>query len=167
MPTAGKSTEQGAGATPDVSVTRSPEALVPATELTDLTVILQTMASTGEAANRPLLRHVLPLPLEKATVPEKLLPSALMVAVTSDVGQVTVRLPSSALSWVSEEVAETLALTGVSVAWAGVAAAATTASAATTSKPRRASTFIGISSLLVLSKEMNDCGGCLCFRLPP
>ena len=117
----------------------SPDALVFATELVDTSVTLPlhtTVADTSPKIGR-LAVHVSVALLEKARVPERFLPSALRVPVNSAVGHLTTE-PLSALNWVSLEVAEILALTGVIVAWAGAAiAAASTLSAATTSTRRR------------------------------
>ena len=67
------------------SSTTVPDALTPATELSDLSVIWPLHETVTEDL-RVLSVHVPFLPLEKVSLPEMDLPSALMVPVNSAVG---------------------------------------------------------------------------------
>lgn len=106
-------------------------------------------------ASHVTLVEVLP---EKVILPNRAVPFELVVAVSSAVGQVVVSPPSpaEATSLVSVEVNESLVLTGVTAAWAGMAAIAYTVSIATLRKRLRLAALVMVvpfwvgSSVLVV-----------------
>lgn len=107
----------------ELSNPRSPEAFVPATELVTLSVKSPGQLAVMAVPSKLSLQLVVAL-LESVSLPDRTLPSALMVAVNSAVGQVMSNPPPISLIDHSNPVPETLVLTGVRVACAGEAAAA-------------------------------------------
>lgn len=111
---------------------------MPAIELVDLSVMLPLQAMSATEPPKLSLHVLAPPPaprLERVSLNEIDLPSALMLPVSSAVGQ-TDEMPA-AVRLESVDVAEIVALTGVSVAFAVVVVAVSTASiAAVSSRPR-------------------------------
>ncbi len=139
VPMAGMVSEHGS-ATVGASMVRSNEALTPATELIDLSVILHEMAS-DEMVPTPEtspVHVVLVLGLlENVTVPEMVVVLT-MEPVNSTVGHLSLVIDLSSESICeSTEVAEILWPTLVSVACAGAAATPSTASAARAARAAR------------------------------
>ncbi len=121
-----------------LSRTTSPEALTPATELVDLSVVLPLQVTVTVPAAVMVQGTVLALFSEKMSGLSEMLVVLTMVPVTSDVGHL-VTLPATLVNEESPEVAETAPPTLVKVACAGIAATANAVSmAAVSSKPRRA-----------------------------
>jgi hypothetical protein len=113
-----------------------PDALLPATELVDLSVTLPAQVTVTEEPKR-LSVHVTPPELVKLRVPDTDLPSALVLPSKVDSGHLVLRPLPSSVRFELAEVALTAVFTGVMVAWAGTAATARMASAAMlSSRPR-------------------------------
>jgi hypothetical protein len=108
------------------SMTMSSVALTPAVDAVDLDVILRLQTTFADDEEpRIVMVHVTLVPAfdENSRVPEIDLPSAEMVPVNVDVGQV-MTTPAVTVNELSVELAEIAAPGGVIVAWAGMAATA-------------------------------------------
>jgi hypothetical protein len=128
-------------------MTRSPEALTPATEAIDLIETLPVVVTVTDEPSRLSVHVTLVVGFpEKNTLIVIPLPSASIKPVAVDVGHLTVMPP--AWSWVLVDEAETAAPAGVMAAFAGVAATASAQSMAVArSSPRTDTVFMECVSL--------------------
>lgn len=127
-----------------VSKVHVPDALLPATELVDLHVTFPLQTQVSDVPKR-LSVHVTPPLLVKLRVPERLLPSALLLPLKSDLGHLVLRPLPSVVQLELVELAVMFVLTGVKVAWAGRAEVARMANARMVSIGRR---FMGVFPFL-------------------
>lgn len=123
------------------SMTMVPDELVPATEVVDLNVRLPLVTDLPEDPKRLSVHVVLPSPL-KVRLPDRDLPSALVLPVKSDLGHLNLRPLLSIVKLEFVDVAVKLELTGVKLALAGGDARATAASTAAATRAVRAKLVI-------------------------